>query len=470
VVPEKEAFMRRLVVCALLAVSVLALQAVAEEAELEFKIQRLTDRVVIFTEVSPWESNHVVIVGSEGMVLVDPGHSALMARLIRRAVAEELGRDRFDYVIDTHGHWGHTWGNSGFPEALVVGHERAAESIEASRARLEPQLAAMQRQLEQARAVAEGLDPMSDEAREAESQRAHLERIVRGISEPGFTIQPPRLTFTDRMTLDLGDLTLEMVFLGSGHSHSDIAVMIPEEKVLLMGCFFLERGPLPAFGGRMVLDPDRWLEVFNSLLDDESTIEHVVLGQHSVWPRERLVAIRDYMAELWSGVRAMDAEGVDFDTAVERLPVPEELDFVREAGASEEELADYHRREIAELWRQLKESASVAVAEAIDAGGAEAGRARYLELVAGSDVYFNEMEFNRLGYRYLGEDRVDNAIAVFEMNMDRFPESWNVYDSLGEAHAARGDTERAIELYSRSVEINPDNANGVQTIERLRTE
>ncbi|MGD9253304.1 MAG: MBL fold metallo-hydrolase, partial [Holophagae bacterium] len=215
--------MRRLVVCALLAVSVLALQAVAEEAELEFKIQRLTDRVVIFTEVSPWESNHVVIVGSEGMVLVDPGHSALMARLIRRAVAEELGRDRFDYVIDTHGHWGHTWGNSGFPEALVVGHERAAESIEASRARLEPQLAAMQRQLEQARAVAEGLDPMSDEAREAESQRAHLERIVRGIGEPGFTIQPPRLTFTDRMTLDLGDLTLEMMFLGSGHSHSDIA-------------------------------------------------------------------------------------------------------------------------------------------------------------------------------------------------------------------------------------------------------
>jgi tetratricopeptide (TPR) repeat protein len=85
-------------------------------------------------------------------------------------------------------------------------------------------------------------------------------------------------------------------------------------------------------------------------------------------------------------------------------------------------------------------------------------------------VYFDENEFNLLGYRYLGEQQVEAAISVFEINVERFPDSWNVYDSLGEACAANGDTERAIQLYRRSVELNPDNGNGIQAIERLEGE
>ena len=44
-----------------------------------------------------------------------------------------------------------------------------------------------------------------------------------------------------------------------------------------------------------MLDPDRWLEVLGSFLDGSAKIEHVVLGRYSVWPRERLVAVRDYI-------------------------------------------------------------------------------------------------------------------------------------------------------------------------------
>jgi glyoxylase-like metal-dependent hydrolase (beta-lactamase superfamily II) len=442
----------------------------ADEPAPLFKVQRLSDRVVIFTEYSPWESNHVVIVGADGMVLVDPGHSPLMARLIRRAVADELGRDQFAYVIDTHGHWGHTWGNAGFPEAVVVGHERAAVTMAADRANREPRLAFLQGQLEQAKITADDLEPGSPEAIDAAGQLAHFERMVAGLGEPEIAIEPPRLTFSDRLNLDLGDVTLEMVFLGRAHSQSDIAVLIPEEKVLLIGCFFLEQGPLPIFGGRGSLDPDRWLEVFDTLLAEEPAFETVVLGQHSVWPRAKLVAVRDYMADLWSGIQAVEAEGVDLETAFTRLPPGHDLDFLREAGVSDEDLAGYNRREAEVLWRQLKEPASTALAAAIDDGGAAAGMALDKMLVASksTDVYFDEVELNVLGYRYLGEGRVDDAIAVFEINVEHFPDSWNVYDSLGEAYAATGDIARAVELYSRSVEINPNNTNGTQALERLQ--
>ena len=197
-----------------------------------------------------------------------------------------------------------------------------------------------------------------------------------------------------------------------------------------------------------------------------------MLGQHSVWPRSKLAAIRDYMVWLWSEVQRLDAEGVNFETALAQLQAPDELDFVRQAGASEEDLARFQRVEATALWRQLKESGSAMLAQAIDRSGVEAGVAQYRELAAlgSADVYFDENEFNLLGYRYLGEQQVGAAIAVFEINVERFPDSWNVYDSLGEAHAANSDTERAIELYRRSVELNPDNVNGVQAIERLEAE
>ena len=457
-----------------LAVSVVlaAIPAAGEDPAPLFRVQRLSDRVLVFTELSPWESNHVVIVGADGLVLVDPGHTALMGRLIREAVADELGRDRFAYVIDTHGHWGHTWGNAAFPEALVIGHEQASRSIEGDRVNLERRAEFIRGQLEQTQLRLDELDPASDEARDVLIERDHLDRIVRGLGETGFTIQPPRLTFSDRLTLDLGDITLEMFFLGRGHSQSDIAVMIQEEKVLLMGCFFLERGPLPYFGTQTILDPDRWLEVFGALLENEADLEHVVLGQHKIWTRDRLLAMRDYVAELWSEITTLEAEGVDFETAMGRLSLRAEPDFFRQVGASEEDLDRYHRFEATALWRQLKDSAAGKVEQALNDGGAEAGLALYREIVAGNgaDVYFDEVELNLLGYRFLGQERVDEAIAVFQINVDHFPDSWNVYDSLGEAYAVKGDTARAIELYRRSVELNPDNANGVQAIERLGTE
>ncbi len=457
------------VVIAVILLTAISVPADGAEPDLPFRVQKLTDRVVLFTELSPWESNHVVIAGADGLVLVDSGHSPLMGRLIRQAVSRELGRNHFAYVIDTHGHWGHTWGNAAFPEALVIGHERAAGEMRVDDPNVERTLGYARGQLERIDTQLATLDPAGEEAREARLQRDHFDNIVKGVSETGFEIKKPQLTFSDRLSLDLGDVTLEMSYLGPAHSNSDIIVLLPEEKVLLMGCFFLEQGPLPVFGAQAVLDPDRWIEVLDSVLEDENGIRYVVLGQHTVWPRERLVAMRDYIAGLWTGIRELDAEGVDFETALTRLPVPAELGFLRDSGASEEQLAQYQRLEAMALWRQVKESAAAAVGRAIDGGGAAAAVARYRELAADDtgEVFFDEAEFNLLGYRLLGEGRVDEAIAVFQLNVERFPDSWNVYDSLGEALAARGDTARAVELYRRSLELNPENANAVRALERL---
>jgi hypothetical protein len=83
-------------------------------------------------------------------------------------------------------------------------------------------------------------------------------------------------------------------------------------------------------------------------------------------------------------------------------------------------------------------------------------------------VLFTEQDMNRLGYRYLGEGKVKEAIVLFALNVEAYPESFNVYDSLGEAQMADGQYGPAVQNYERSLEINPANKNGLKKLEELR--
>ena len=81
-----------------------------------------------------------------------------------------------------------------------------------------------------------------------------------------------------------------------------------------------------------------------------------------------------------------------------------------------------------------------------------------------------ESTINATGYRHLENSEIDAAIAVFELNIDTFPESANTWDSLAEAIMASGDREMAVRFYRRSLELDPDNRNAAHIIERMSGE
>ncbi len=114
------------------------------------------------------------------------------------------------------------------------------------------------------------------------------------------------------------------------------------------------------------------------------------------------------------------------------------------------------------------------LAEVIAEEGVEAAVARYHDLrkrFEGGFTYdFRERTLNNLGYRLLGAGQVDQAIAIFKLNVEMFPGAWNVYDSLAEAYMAKGEKERAIALYQRSLSQNPDNDNAVEMLKKLKGE
>jgi CubicO group peptidase (beta-lactamase class C family) len=80
----------------------------------------------------------------------------------------------------------------------------------------------------------------------------------------------------------------------------------------------------------------------------------------------------------------------------------------------------------------------------------------------------DETQTNSLGYALLRAKHVKEAIAIFTLNVEDYPNSANVYDSLGEAYLAAGEKELAIKNYQRSVELNPKNDGGIEALKKLR--
>lgn len=81
---------------------------------------------------------------------------------------------------------------------------------------------------------------------------------------------------------------------------------------------------------------------------------------------------------------------------------------------------------------------------------------------------FKESQLNTLGYQLLQGKRVKDAIEIFKLNVEQYPDSWNVYDSMGEAYAIDGQKDIAIKNYEKSLELNPDNKNGAEILKKLK--
>jgi tetratricopeptide (TPR) repeat protein len=82
-----------------------------------------------------------------------------------------------------------------------------------------------------------------------------------------------------------------------------------------------------------------------------------------------------------------------------------------------------------------------------------------------------EADINTLGYTYLQANKLKEAIATFEKNVSDFPNSWNVYDSLGEALEKAGDVKGSIANYEKALKLVVDDANRkriTETIARLK--
>jgi len=80
----------------------------------------------------------------------------------------------------------------------------------------------------------------------------------------------------------------------------------------------------------------------------------------------------------------------------------------------------------------------------------------------------SEEDLNEWGYTLMGNEELEKALQVFKLNTMLFPDSFNTYDSYGEALSKSNRNAEAIEMYQKSIELNPENENGKKALLQLK--
>jgi quinoprotein relay system zinc metallohydrolase 2 len=225
------------------------------------------------------------IIGDEAVAVIDTGGSAAVGADLLEAIGQQTDKP-VRYVINTHVHPDHVFGNAAF-ESLGATFVGSAALPDAMAARAEHYLASNRDLL--GPDLAEGSELIS-----------------------------PSLVVNGSLTLDLGGRELELRGWKTAHTDSDLTVFDPSSRTLFAGdLVFLEH--VPAIDGSLT----GWLEA----LDDLGAIpaERVVPGHgpaSAPWP-QALDPQRRYLKAVASGVRDLIAEGARIEDAP-ALVAPEE--------------------------------------------------------------------------------------------------------------------------------------------------
>jgi glyoxylase-like metal-dependent hydrolase (beta-lactamase superfamily II) len=379
---------------------------------------RLSDRVTVFQTSAGDEPTQVVAIQSRsGIVVVDTERAPSFAAAIRRAIESEFS-DEVLYMINTHGHGDHTYGNQIFADATIIAHENAPADMEAAAQRSEGLVQQLRAGIEHLRTQHENMSEGSEQAAAMAARISYYEQWVAGL-DTGFELALPDTTFSDRLRLDLGDLTLELIWFGNAHTHGDILIYCPEEQLLLTGDLFYSGG-FPYIDSERVPSLGRWHETLAELLSRQEGVTHVVTGHELSLPVSHLEATLEFITGQQD----------------------------RFAG----------RESALNVFRELHQAEGVEVA--LD---------RLREMNSRPDeFYVLHAELDTYVYRMMLAEQLDEALQCFLVLAELFPDSDVAFDSLGEVYVRLGNTESAIESFEKALELNPENGNTARQLRQLR--
>jgi len=345
-------------------VGLLALVLLAEPArgQGEFiNVEKLSDRVRLAYWVgTDRRCNLTTIRTQKGLVIIDTEMSPRIMVPIKKRLEQVFRRNDWAYVINTHAHDSHPGGNSLFRGATIVGHENLREDMQwIVRQQTEPDWKSQELDREaniirNLRAALPRAGRNPSQARLFQGEIRFWELHSQDLRE-GFEVVPPSLTFADRHTLDCGDVQLELVFFGKGHSLSDTLIYVPQEKLLVTGAIVYQRAHLPEIGEQSKLaDVHRFLAVLDRFLAAEVKIDHVVPSHSPPLVKKDLAPVRDYYQRMLVGVRAAQREGLTLEQAKARLAVSRNFPALRETPPGSWSHG-FHDRNLRNLWRILSE-------------------------------------------------------------------------------------------------------------------
>jgi cyclase len=215
-------------------------------------------------------SNAGLILGDDEALIVDTLFTPSMNRDFQAAVRRVTDKPA-RHLVDTHHHVDHTLGNFLFPQCRIIAHANAR--VEMERFGLPDFFLRM-------------VPQFCDEIRDV-------------------PVRLPDVTFDGAMTLHLGGRRVELLHFGTAHTVGDIAVYLPEERVLFAGDLAFFWVTPVAFEGHI----GKWIRVVDRLL--EMDVGAVVPGHGPVGGLDDVRSVREYLALVRRQARRAYNQGLD---------------------------------------------------------------------------------------------------------------------------------------------------------------
>lgn len=288
---------------------VLAGTATHAQESVKLNLRRLGERIVVTWGCDQFQGTNMVVIATDsGLVIIDTGLSLSTVRRQRELIEKELGRSDFRFLVNTHVHNDHAFANAAFPEARVVG---AASGVAALRREVDQLPALLERLRRSEQNYREVVAVTTPDSAEGQLAREGVAAFAVGIADLERGVEPryPTLTFDDRLTLDLGDVRLELFEFQGLHSDSDILILVPEERLLLTGDVFWG-GQFPLLRTESRAEFVRLLDSWKAILEGAPELQVIVPG-HSDVPMT-VAYFRNtyqYLSRLWSDVQAARSAG-----------------------------------------------------------------------------------------------------------------------------------------------------------------
>ncbi len=421
-----------------------------------------------------WVGDHIsstavaALSTDKGIVVIDSTASPTLDEYFRTIIARELGRDDFAYLINTHEHADHTSGNSVYSDCVIIAHDRCADGMRADQARTEERIGWLSGYLSDLEAEVAQADMGSVRAKRSSEDLIRnaliLDDLVAGIT-PAF----PTLTFSDTLLLDLGNMTLELYYMGGVHTASDTFILVPEEGLLFTGDVMADEwftetpGCLQSFALRENTERNTpvLMKNWRHLLARKDVIKDYIPGHWNGDLQHKGFSERhDYVDVLHTGIALAIKEGRGIEDILREFDARAKFPhLVRTPGFT---VPGNHLNSILTVYGDLTgmRSAVHALRTGVEEGHLKATvSALRADHAKGDREYFYlEAGFNQLGYLYVGEERFNEALAVFELATEFYPTSWNAFDSYAECCKATGAFDLAESNYLKSIELNPENA------------
>ena len=260
-------------------------------------------------------SNVVVVVNDDDVLIVDPGVTAGAATALVADV-KKLTNKPIKYVVDSHYHYDHAFGNQVFgPEVTIIGHDTVRRRLTGtdvlkqrtylmnSTAAIAARFTLLKRQISEAK------DP---------KERAVYERQLAihqqyADEQPKIKPTPPNSTLSRDMTLYRGSREIQVRFFGRAHTDGDIVVFLPRERMIATGDMITSA---------LSYTGDAFVEEWPATLDGVMSLDFdtVLPGHGTVFKgKDHIRNLQAYWRDFYQQATALRKQGVSPEEAAKRI-------------------------------------------------------------------------------------------------------------------------------------------------------